>query len=75
MESLINLAVNKLIIMPEMEKIQKTLDHEKYKRSIITTEQGTINGMLKAPSKELKDLEINLNLTFSEPSSNHTLSE
>ncbi len=75
MESLINLAVNKLIIMPEMEKIQKTLDHEKYKRSFITTEQGTINGMLKAPSKELKDLEINLNLTFSEPSSNHTLSE
>lgn len=38
MESLINLAVNKMIIMPEMEKVQKTLDHEKYKRSFITTE-------------------------------------
>ena len=37
MESLINLAVNKMIIMPEMEKI-KTLDHEKFKRSFITTE-------------------------------------
>jgi hypothetical protein len=74
MESLINLAVNKMIIMPEMEKI-KSLDHEKFKRSFITTEQGTINGMLKAPSKELNDLEINLNLTFSEPSSNHNLSE
>lgn len=75
MESLINLAVNKMIIMPEMEKIQKSVDHEKYKKSFITTEQGTINGMLKAPSKELNDLDINLNITFSEPSSNHNLSE
>lgn len=31
--------------------------------------------MIKAPSKELSDLDIDLNITFSEPSSNHNLSE